>query len=376
MGAITATGRAPMSKIRIGFVGVGGMGQAAHLHHYVSNGDCEVVAIAEIRPKLRDAVQRRWDIAHAHPTHREMLAAHASGAVRLDGIVAIQPFQLHGQLVPELLAAGVPVLTEKPVARSCEAADRVIAAERRHAGSRALVAYHKRSDPATAWVKAKMRELAASRELGRLKYIRVTMPPGDWVAGGFAQNISTDDPAYQGQVSWDGEPAGFTAAQAKDHEAFVNYYIHQVNLLRHLFGEDYRAAYADPSGVALHVQSASGVAGVLEMAPWRSTVDWQEGALVCYEKGWIRLRLFAPLTALRAGEVEFCSDPGGREAVTIRPVLPHVGAMQAQTANFLKAVRGEATDLCGAADAKQDIAIADAYIRLMSAHLAQAKAGT
>ncbi len=32
---------------------------------------------------------------------------------------------------------------------------------------------------------------------------------------------------------------------------FVNYYIHQVNLMRHLLGEPYRVTYADPSGVLL-----------------------------------------------------------------------------------------------------------------------------
>ncbi len=366
-----------MSKIRIGFVGVGGMGQAAHLHHYVNNGDCEVVAIAELRPKMRESVQRRWGIPHAFATHRELLAAHASGACRLDGIVAIQPFTLHGQLVPDLLAARVPVITEKPIGRSSEAADRIIAAEQANPGSRSVVGYHKRSDPATAWVKAKMRELAKSGELGKLKYLRVTMPPGDWIAGGFVQNIFTDDPNYGSQVTWDPAPAGFSEQQAKDHEAFVNYYIHQVNLLRLLLGEDYRATYADPSGVVLHAQSASGVPAVLEMAPWSNTTEWQEAALVCYEKGWIRLRLFAPLTALRAGEVEMNIDPGnGVPAMTIRPAMPHVGAMQQQAANFLKLVRGEATDLCGAADAKKDLQIADAYIRLMAAQqVASAKAG-
>lgn len=358
-----------MSKIRIGFVGVGGMGQAAHLHHYVTNKDCEVVAIAEIRPKMRAAVARRWDIPHAFATHSELLAAHADGTCRLDGIVAIQPFTLHGQLIPQLFAAGVPVLTEKPIARSTEAAERIIAAEQTHKGAKAVIAYHKRSDPATAWVKAKMRELASSGELGKLRYVRVTMPPGDWIAGGFNQNIFTDDAAYGDKVTWDAAPAGFTAQQAKDHESFVNYYIHQVNLLRLLLGEDYRATYADPTGVVLHAQSDSGIPAVLEMAPWNNSNEWLEAATVCYEKGWISLRLFAPLTALRAGEVEMNIDPGkGATPLTIRPAMPHIGAMQQQAANFLKLLRGEATDLCGAADAKKDIQIADSYIRLMSAH--------
>ena len=362
-----------MSKIRLGFVGVGGMGQAAHLHHYAVNNDCEIAAIAEIRPKLRAAVAQRWGIPRTYASHREMLAAE-----KLDGLVAIQQFGVHGQLVPELLAYGKPVLTEKPIARSTEAADRILAAEQAHPGSRVCVAYHKRSDPATIWVKERMRALAASNELGKLRYLRVTMPPGDWIANGYTQNIWADDPGFGDKVAWDPAPAGFDADSAKAHEAFVNYYIHQVNLLRLLFGESYRLAYADPSGVALHVQSASGVAGVLEMAPWSHTLEWQETALVCYEKGWIRLRLFAPMTSGRAGDVEYSEDRGdGATPITARPTLPFVGAMQNQAACFLKAVRGEKTDLCGAADARADIAIANDYIRMLavsrSAHAATGK---
>ena len=51
-----------MSKPRIGFVGVGGMGQCAHLRNYATLPDCEVVAIAEVllihyvNPLLSDVV--------------------------------------------------------------------------------------------------------------------------------------------------------------------------------------------------------------------------------------------------------------------------------------------------------------------------------
>jgi len=52
-----------MSKVRIGFIGVGTMGQMAHLKNYVTLNDCEVVALAEVRPKARPtrraAIRRR-----------------------------------------------------------------------------------------------------------------------------------------------------------------------------------------------------------------------------------------------------------------------------------------------------------------------------
>lgn len=39
---------------------------------------------------------------------------------KLDAIVASQPFTTHGQLIPELLAAGIPIFIEKPLASSIE----------------------------------------------------------------------------------------------------------------------------------------------------------------------------------------------------------------------------------------------------------------
>ena len=70
--------------------------------------------------------------------------------------------------------------------------------------------------------------------------------------------------------------------------AFVNYYIHQVNLMRHLLCEPYHVTYAEKTGVLLAVKSESGVPGVIEMTPYRTTIDWQESALVCFERRTVR----------------------------------------------------------------------------------------
>ncbi len=349
-----------MSKIRLGFVGVGGMGQAAHLRNYVTEGDCEVVAIAEMRPKLREAVKTRYGIARAYANHTELIANE-----QLDGIVASQPYGLHGQLVPELLAAGVPVLTEKPIGRSLEVADQLVTASASSKG-KLFIGYHKRSDPATACAKRTMEGLIASGEIGKLKYVRVCMPPGDWIAEGFANNINTDD-AYP-SVAWDAEPAGMDKPTADEHNAFVNYYIHQVNLLRHLLGEGYDVRYADPAGVMLAVTSVSGIPGMLEMAPYATTTDWHEHAIACFERGYVRIDLPAPLANARPGSVTIFKDPGnGVAATTTTPTLPWVHAMRGQARNFIRACKGETTDLCTPKDARDDILVANRYIELLKA---------
>ena len=63
-----------MSKTRIGFVGVGGMGQCAHLKNYVTVEDCEVVAIAELRQDTAAKVAQRYGVPKVYKDHAEMPA--------------------------------------------------------------------------------------------------------------------------------------------------------------------------------------------------------------------------------------------------------------------------------------------------------------
>jgi predicted dehydrogenase len=349
-----------VTKVRLGFVGVGGMGQCAHLRNYVTLPDCEVTALAELREELGRKVAARYGIPRVYRDHREMLAQE-----KLDGIVAIQPFTIHGRLLPELFPTGTPVLSEKPLARSVDAGLQIVSALKA-SSARYYVAYHKRSDPATLFAKQQIDAWKQSGAMGAMKYLRITMPPGDWAAAGFAPLLRSDEP-YPA-LETDPTPTGMEEATAKQLEAFVNYYIHQVNLMRYLFGEGYRVLYADPAGVLMAVLSESGVPGVLEMAPYRTTVDWQESVLATFEKGWIRLELPAPMVIDQPGRVTIYEDPG--EGVPPRewsPTLPHVHAMRQQAIHFVKAVQGEPTCLCEPDDALADLQIAHDYIALFQA---------
>jgi predicted dehydrogenase len=345
-------------KVRIGFVGVGSMGQCAHLKNYVTLDDCEVVALAELRPELGAAVAARYSVPNAYASHEAMLANE-----ELDGLVASQPFDRHGVLVPELVEAGIPVFTEKPLAASVQVGERIVAAVKA-SGTWHMVGYHKRSDPATMAAKAEIDRLKDSGELGKMTYVRILMPAGDWVAGGFNDLIRVEG-AYP-EVARDPAPPDMDAATYKRYIAFVNYYIHQVNLMRHLLGEAYAVTYADPSGVLLAGRSESGVACTIEMSPYSTTIDWQESVLVCFEHGTIRLALPAPLASNRPGRVEFFRDPkAGTTPETIVPQLPWIHAMRRQAMNFVAAIRGDAAPPCEAEEALADLKLARDYIGLL-----------
>lgn len=348
-----------MDRVRIGFVGVGGMGQCAHLRNYITVPECEVVAIAEIRPKLGQRVAARYGVPNVYTGYEEMLEKE-----KLDGIVASQPFNRHGILVPELLKAGVPVFTEKPIAATVETGEAIVKAVQ-ESGTWQMVGYHKRSDPATMHAKSEIDRLKQSGELGKLRYVRILMPAGDWVASGFCDLIGTDE--AMPNVEFDPPASDMDTETYEHYVAFVNYYIHQVNLMRHLLGEPYNVTYADPSGVMLAVTSESGVAGAIEMTPYRTTIDWHESALVAFEMGYVKIELPAPLACNRPGRVEILRDPGGQKLPeTVVPTLPWVHAMRQQASNFVKSIKGSMKPPCEAKEALEDLMVARDYIRLLT----------
>ena len=224
-----------------------------------------------------------------------------------------------------------------------------------------MIANHKRSDPAVMYAMDVINKWKTSGEMGKMRYIRLTMPPGDWISGATGVNkpIRTDEPAAP--YTPEPTPAGIDAHTAERHISFVNYYIHQVNLLRYLLGEDYSLSFADKSGVLLVTESDSGITGVIEMSPFESTDSWQETAMVCFEKGYVFIKMFAPLANQRAGEVEVFTDNWGGGVFT-SPALPYISAMRNQAANFIKAVKGEIKPPCSSCDALKDLEFAADYI--------------
>jgi len=343
-------------KVRIGFCGVGTMGQCAHLRNYYTLPGCEVAAIAEPRSKTAARVAERYGVPKVYAGASEMLAAE-----KLDAIVAAQPFTRHGLLLPELLGAHVPVFIEKPLASTLEAAERILAAER-DSGTWIMVGYHKRSDPASVYARDRVAALKASGEGGRLKYIRVTMPPGDWIQHGFDELVNEGDEAPK--LERDPPAADMDEETFGRYVAFVNYYIHQVNLVRFLLGESYEFTWADPGGVVLAGRSESGATVVIEMAPYSTSMTWEESVLVEFERGYVKLELPAPLVLNRAGTVEVLVDPEGGTPEITRPHLPSVHAMRQQAMNFIAAVRGEREPTCTATEALEDLKLAREYIRL------------
>ncbi len=346
-----------MNKIRIGFVGVGKMGQMAHLKNYVTLDDCEVVAIAELREKTGKLVAERYGIPRVYPNHRKMLDSET-----LDGVVVIQNYDKHSVLLPEIYPRVKYMMTEKPLAIAAATGEKLAQAARA-AKCTHMVGYHKRSDPAAMYAKQLVEEWRASGKFGPLKYVRITMPAGNYVANGFIGLLNAEDP-YPDHMESEPPHQGLDENTLKEYNLFVNYYVHQVNLIRHFLGEPYDIAYADKSGVLLAVESRSGVCGTIEMTPYETTIEWEERVLVAFQKGYIKLSLPAPMAINRAGTVEIYKDlQDGSIPERIFPTMPWVHAMRQQAMNFVKVCQGEMKPPCDVHEAAEDLRICRQYIQ-------------
>ena len=209
-----------------------------------------------------------------------------------------------------------------------------------------------------------MRKWQQSGQYGPLRYIRISMPPGDWRAEAFTELVRTEEVRPSPEIP--PPPEGFSEELAKEYKYFVDYYIHQVNLLRHLLGEDYEVAYADPARIVMAIRSQSGVPGILEMNACRTTRDWQEEVFIAFEKGWIKIALPAPLAVNRSGSVTVFQDAAdGAIPEKYSPTLPMIHSMRQQAIHFVSTLRGEKTCLCTAEEAIKDLRTAKSYIELL-----------
>ena len=344
-----------MRKIKLGFLGCGFMGQLAHMVNYSALDSCEIIGVTDVKQKQAAAVAAAYGIPKVYADAAELLAD-----PEVEAVIAPQPFDNHVNIVCGVLDAGKHVLTEKPLCIYPQNGKALVERAKKN-GKIHMVANHKRSDPAAEYAVKVINSWKRSGEMGAMKYVRITMPPGDWVGGatGVRRPIMSDE--ANAKYTPEPIPTGFDPALVGDYISFVNYYIHQVNMMRFLLGEEYRLTFADKSGVLLAVESVSGVCGTIEMATYTTSDSWQEAAMVCFEKGYVNINFPAPLASQQAGKVTVFADNGGGGVYT-SPELPNVCAMRNQAANFIKAVNGEIPAPNPSSEALKDLEFAIDYI--------------
>ncbi len=332
--------------LRIALIGAGVMGRQ-HCQHLNDLPEARLCAVADPGPQAA-AFAAECGVPH-FADHRRML-----DEGRPQAVIVATPNTLHVSTALDCIAAGVPVLLEKPVGVHLDEVRELVAASR-NAAVPVLVGHHRRHNPLIV----RARELVRDGSLGRLTTVTAL-----W-------QLQKPDSYFD--VAWRREPgAGML---------FTNL-IHDLDLLRHLCGEvaEVQAitgngvrGFANEDSAAILLRFANGALGTLTgsdavAAPWSWELDSGENPVYprqadqpCYLLAGTRGALSIPQLRLwhYAGPGAGWHQPLLSREEGFQPAE----ALRRQLEHFVHVVRGQAAPLVSAADAGNTLALIEAIQR-------------
>jgi predicted dehydrogenase len=342
-------------KVKIGFAGVGFMGQVAHLRNYLRNDNCEVVAIAEPRQELARKVAERYGIPKVYKSHLELAAD-----PDVQAVVASQPHLLNGYIAIPLLRAGKSVFVEKPMAGSyAEAVEMVEAA---HAGgAKLMVGFMKRYDEGVNLAKDRLDAFRASGEMGPAAFVNAYCFGGDWIRG-VEGPVSTDEPAIANPDFRPRNPEWLKPEQVEAFNLYMNIFAHNLNLVRYLFPGHIEARAAllrkDTFQQSTLLES-DGVPINLYGAPVRASW-WEEKTEFYFQNGWLRVMTPSPLSQQESARVElYRGDLAETALLDSRPSW----AFRRQADHFVDCIANNQTPRSNGEDCLEDMRIMEDVFR-------------
>lgn len=196
-----------MEKIRLGVIGAGVMGPS-HGRSANRSANFEVTAVCDIRREAAD----RWAAEFGVPAFYDHQSLLASGLV--DAVMISTPHYAHTPITIDAFAAGVHVMSDKPMAVHKKDAIRMIEAHRASAGLQFGVMFQLRTSAANC----KLHDLLHSGELGKIRRI-------NWINTVWLRSQHYYD-SGDWRASWRGEGGGVLLNQSP----------HQLDLFQWFFG--------------------------------------------------------------------------------------------------------------------------------------------
>lgn len=334
------------SPVRIAVAGAGLIGQR-HIEEIAAAADAELAGIVDPFPAA-DEVAAKYSV----PRYASLAELFAAGGV--DGVILATPNQLHVDGGLECVAAGVPVIVEKPIGDTVEAATRLVEAGEA-AGVPVLTGHHRNYSP----IMARAREVIRSGTLGELVAVvgtAIFYKPDDYfdVGGG-----------------WRRQPGG--------GPILLNL-IHEVNNLLSLVGDIVRVqavtsnatrGFAVEDTAAMVFTFANGALGTFLLSDTAASPrSWEQTSQEnksydsfpdedCYHIAGTRGSLSVPTMRLKV----YDAAPSWWEPLTSSVVdIDRTDPLANQITHFAAVIRGAEQPVCSGRDGLNTLKVVDAVI--------------
>ncbi len=329
--------------LRIALIGAGTMGRQ-HYQHLREVDAAQLCAIVDPGPQ---AAAFAAECAVPHFTdHRQMLAQVTPAAV-----IVANPNAQHVRTALDCLAAGVPVLLEKPVGVDLDEVAALVAASAA-SGVPVLVGHHRRHNPMIS----RARQVVQSGVLGRLTTVTAL-----W-------QLQKPDSYFD--IAWRREPgAGMLLTNL----------IHDLDLLRYLcgevrqvqaFGSNGIRGFGNHDSLAVLLQFENGALGTLTgsdgvAAPWSWELGSGENPVYPRQADQPCYLLAGTAGALSVPQLKrwHYAEPGAgwhEPLLQVQETFDSAEALRVQLEHFVEVARGHAEPLVSAADAARTLALVDA----------------
>ncbi|WP_246775547.1 Gfo/Idh/MocA family protein [Methylobacterium aquaticum] len=340
-------GTVDMGTVRIAVAGAGLIG-LRHIEEIGRNSGTRLSAIVDPGPGAASIAARE-----RVPLYDTLEACLADA--RPDGVVLATPNRLHVPQGLACIAAGIPVLIEKPLAHSLEEGERLVAAAEA-AGARVLVGHHRLHSPLLRRVVEAVRAGLLGRIVGVMGSAVFLKP----------------DAYFEGPNAWRREPGG--------GPLLINM-IHEIGNLRAMVGEIAAVqatasqavrGFAVEDTVAMTLRFAGGALGTFLLSDTAASArSWEQtsrenAAYPSYpdEDAYTILgtegSLAVPtLRVKRYAGPRSWFEPFTCETLAVEPADP----LAEQIAHFAAVIRGEAAPLVSARDGLQNLRVVDAVAR-------------
>lgn len=328
-------------------IGAGFIGQLGHLMNYTEIDNCEVVALAEFRPELRQKVVERYAIPRSYADHTELLEDS-----EVEAVVVVTPRPHTGPVVLDCLNAGKHVISEKPMAGTVEQAEKLVAAAK-NKNLHYVVGYMKRYDEGVQAAKVRLSELIESGELGAVTFTRAHCYMGDSYCKADGHVVTNEKTEYT-DSGWPIGPGWLPDKLKHAYDTYLNCYSHNTNLLRYLFGQTPQIEFVNLSRHPGQLAVFNFPKFICSLETGRSTNrSWDEVTEIFFEHG--RLTIKTPPALLKnvPATVELYRAGDTQEVSSL--LCNWTWAFRRQAQAFVDDVLNEAPSLSSAEDALEDL---------------------
>lgn len=332
--------------LRLGLIGLGNIGQLAHLPATKEANGVELVAVCDARTDVALALAERCGVNAVSPWERLVELDD------LDAVLVALPHALHAPVSIAALRAGKHVLCEKPIAGSLVSANAMVRAE---GPARLMVAHHKRYDPGCE----EARLLVLDGAIGPVRYARYHWTCGDWIAPSPHEvvNGSTPPPPVEQELP----PAANTPDLAELAVTLLDMLTHMTNLIAWMVGrpQAVRACQPVQGGIRAHVIYDHGdfLVECIEGPHYPHRGVWDERLEVYGEGGWMVVSIPPNLDPQQVSRVALVR----KGAIEERKVAVR-WAYTRQVEHFASAIARHTPFTTPAADARDDVRLAEAAL--------------